>query len=129
MKGKNSRRTKISLYSWSRTFALIFSLLSTNMSYAGFTGPSEGINTVSGVLNAGIMSDDTPVTLTGFITSSLGGDLYRFADSTGDIIVEIESDKWFGVNVTPETKVTIWGEIEKEFRSTRIDVSMIRLAN
>lgn len=129
MKGKNSRRTKISLYSWSRTFVLIFSLLSTNMSYAGFTGPSEGINTVSGVLNAGIMSDDTPVTLTGFITSSLGGDLYRFADSTGDIIVEIESDKWFGVNVTPETKVTIWGEIEKEFRSTRIDVSMIRLAN
>ncbi|EMK6939582.1 NirD/YgiW/YdeI family stress tolerance protein [Vibrio cholerae] len=129
MKGKNSRRTKISLYLWSRTFALIFSLLSTNMSYAGFTGPSEGINTVSGVLNAGIMSDDTPVTLTGFITSSLGGDLYRFADSTGDIIVEIESDKWFGVNVTPETKVTIWGEIEKEFRSTRIDVSMIRLAN
>ncbi|EOW9507630.1 NirD/YgiW/YdeI family stress tolerance protein [Vibrio cholerae] len=129
MKGKNSRRTKISLYSWSRTFALIFSLLSTNMSYAGFTGPSEGINTVSGVLNAGIMSDDTPVTLTGFITSSLGGDLYRFADSTGDIIVEIESDKWFGVNVTPETKVTIWGEIEKEFRSTRIDVSMIRLVN
>ncbi|HDZ9130864.1 TPA: NirD/YgiW/YdeI family stress tolerance protein [Vibrio cholerae] len=129
MKGKNSRRTKISLYSWSRTFALIFSLLSTNMSYAGFTGPSEGINTVSGVLNAGIMSDDTPVTLTGFITSSLGGDLYRFADSTGDIIVEIESDKWFGVNVTPETKVTIWGEVEKEFRSTRIDVSMIRLAN
>ncbi|TQP39497.1 NirD/YgiW/YdeI family stress tolerance protein, partial [Vibrio cholerae] len=127
--GKNSRRTKISLYSWSRTFALIFSLLSTNMPYAGFTGPSEGINTVSGVLNAGIMSDDTPVTLTGFITSSLGGDLYRFADSTGDIIVEIESDKWFGVNVTPETKVTIWGEIEKEFRSTRIDVSMIRLAN
>ncbi|HGS4431794.1 TPA: NirD/YgiW/YdeI family stress tolerance protein [Vibrio cholerae] len=129
MKGKNSRRTKISLYSWSRTFALIFSLLSTNMSYAEFTGPSEGINTVSGVLNAGIMSDDTPVTLTGFITSSLGGDLYRFADSTGDIIVEIESDKWFGVNATPETKVTIWGEIEKEFRSTRIDVSMIRLAN
>lgn len=129
MKGKNSRRTKISLYSWSRTFALIFSLLSTNMSYAGFTGPSEGINTVSGVLNAGIMSDDTPVTLTGFITSSLGGDLYRFADSTGDIIVEIESDKWLGVNVTPETKVTIWGEIEKEFRSTRIDVSMIRVAN
>ncbi|EGQ9845857.1 NirD/YgiW/YdeI family stress tolerance protein [Vibrio cholerae] len=129
MKGKNSRRTKISLYSWSRTFALIFSLLSINMSYAGFTGPSEGINTVSGVLNAGIMSDDTPVTLTGFITSSLGGDLYRFADSTGDIIVEIESDKWFGVHVTPETKVTIWGEIEKEFRSTRIDVSMIRLAN
>ncbi|EGR2446831.1 TPA: NirD/YgiW/YdeI family stress tolerance protein [Vibrio cholerae] len=129
MKGKNSRRTKISLYSWSRTFALIFSLLSTNMSYAEFTGPSEGINTVSGVLNAGIMSDDTPVTLTGFITSSLGGDLYRFADSTGDIIVEIESDKWFGVNATPETKVTIWGEIEKEFRSTRIDVSMIRVAN
>ncbi|EOW9473546.1 NirD/YgiW/YdeI family stress tolerance protein [Vibrio cholerae] len=129
MKGKNSRRTKISLYSWSRTFALIFSLLSTNMSYAGFTGPSEGINTVSGVLNSGVMSDDTPVTLTGFITSSLGGDLYRFADSTGDIIVEIESDKWFGVNVTPETKVTIWGEIEKEFRSTRIDVSMIRLVN
>lgn len=85
------------------------------MSYAGFTGPSEGINTVSGVLNAGIMSDDTPVTLTGFITSSLGGDLYRFADSTGDIIVEIESDKWFGVNVTPETKVTIWGKSKKNF--------------
>ncbi|WP_330217354.1 NirD/YgiW/YdeI family stress tolerance protein [Photobacterium kishitanii] len=81
------------------------------------------------VLNSGMFSDDTPVTLTGNITSSLGGDHYTFTDGTGSITVEIDHDKWFGVQVTPQTKITIHGEIDKEFNHTAIDVDHLRVVS
>lgn len=95
----------------------------------GFNGPSLGLNTVKTVLNSSMFSDDTPVTLTGNITSSLGGDHYTFTDGTGSITVEIDHDKWFGVQVTPQTKITIHGEIDKEFNHTAIDVDHLRVVS
>ncbi len=95
----------------------------------GFSGPQAGgINSVKQVLDAGVFSDDTPVTLTGNIVNSLGGDLYTFSDGTGTVTVEIDSDKWFGLQANPQTKVTILGEIDKEFHKMKIDVDSIRLA-
>ncbi|MCP4954456.1 YgiW/YdeI family stress tolerance OB fold protein [Photobacterium aquimaris] len=94
----------------------------------GFSGPTHGINTVKGVVDAGMFSDDTPVTLTGYLTSSLGGEHYTFTDGSGTMTVEIDHDKWFGLQVTPQTKITIQGEIDKEFNHTKIDVDHVRLA-
>ncbi|WP_318420036.1 NirD/YgiW/YdeI family stress tolerance protein [Photobacterium leiognathi] len=95
----------------------------------GFTGPSYGLNTVKAVLDAGMFSDDTPVTLTGNITRSLGGEHYTFTDGTGSVTIEIDHDKWFGIQVTPEMKITISGEIDKEFNHTAIDVDYVRVAS
>jgi uncharacterized protein (TIGR00156 family) len=100
----------------------------TDYSQGGFSGPTTGINSVQSVLDAGMFSDETPVTLTGFIVASLGGEQYTFKDSTGNINVEIDSDKWFGLKVTPSTKVTIDGEIDKEFNYTKIDVERVSIA-
>ncbi|WP_163921666.1 YgiW/YdeI family stress tolerance OB fold protein [Photobacterium sp. Alg240-V54] len=94
----------------------------------GFSGPTHGINTVKGVVDAGMFSDDTPVTLTGYLTSSLGGEHYTFTDGSGTMTVEIDHDKWFGLHVTPQTKITIQGEIDKEFNHTKVDVDHVRLA-
>lgn len=94
----------------------------------GFSGPTHGINTVKGVVDAGMFSDDTPVTLTGYLTSSLGGEHYTFTDGSGTMTVEIDHDKWFGLQVTPQTKITIQGEIDKEFNHIKIDVDHVRLA-
>ena len=93
----------------------------------GFSGPSVGLKTVKAVLDAGMFSDDTPVTLTGHITNSLGDEHYQFTDSTGSITVDIDHDKWFGAQVTPQTKITIQGEIDKELNSTSIDVNHVRI--
>lgn len=92
----------------------------------GFNGPFQGIKTVAEALNG---SDDTPVALTGHITKSFGGEMYQFVDSTGTISIEIDHKKWRGLSVTPETKITIYGEIEKDFAaSPEIDVNSVKLA-
>ncbi|PSW32339.1 hypothetical protein C9J21_12555 [Photobacterium phosphoreum] len=95
----------------------------------GFSGPSAGLKTVKAVLDAGMFSDDTPVTLTGHITNSLDGKHYQFTDSTGSITVDIDHDKWFGAQVTPQTKITIQGEIDKELNHTSIDVNHVRIVS
>lgn len=99
----------------------------TTTQQQGFSGPTVGLKTVKAVLDTGMFSDDTPVTLTGHITSSLGDEHYQFTDSTGSITVEIDHDKWFGAHVTPQTKITIQGEIDKEFNHTAIDVNHVRV--
>ncbi|MEC6883827.1 MULTISPECIES: NirD/YgiW/YdeI family stress tolerance protein [Photobacterium] len=93
----------------------------------GFSGPSVGLKTVKAVLDAGMFSDDTPVTLTGHITNSLGDEHYQFTDGTGSITIDIDHDKWFGAQVTPQTKITIQGEIDQEFNHTAIDVNHVRV--
>lgn len=92
----------------------------------GFSGPTQGINTVKEALSAW---DDTPVILTGYITASLGGEKYTFNDGTGNITIDVDHDKWFGLQVTPQTKIVLQGEVDKDFSSTSIDVDAIRLAN
>lgn len=94
---------------------------------SGFSGPVQGITTVKQVLDAGMFSDDMPVTLTGRIKSSLGGELYLFTDSTGEVTVEIDHDKWFGQSVTPTTNVQLVGEIDKGMYGVKVDVDVINV--
>ncbi|MEC6824411.1 NirD/YgiW/YdeI family stress tolerance protein [Photobacterium piscicola] len=99
----------------------------TTTQQQGFSGPSVGLKTVKAVLDAGMFSNDTPVTLTGHITNSLGDEHYQFTDGTGSITIDIDHDKWFGAQVTPQTKITIQGEIDQEFNHTAIDVNHVRV--
>lgn len=93
----------------------------------GFNGPVQGISTVKQILDAGMFSDDMPVTLTGNITASLGGEMYIFTDTTGQITVEIDHDKWFNQTATPNTKVQLMGEIDKDMAGTKVDVDALRI--
>ncbi|MCE7555266.1 NirD/YgiW/YdeI family stress tolerance protein [Aliivibrio fischeri] len=93
----------------------------------GFSGPVYGLKSVKAVLDAGVFSDDTPVTLTGSLAASLGGSLYVFTDASGTISVNIDYSKWRGLKVTPETAITIQGQINKTFTETTIDVESIKL--
>lgn len=93
---------------------------------AGFWGPIEKISKAKQVLNAGMFSDDMQVTLVGRIRASLGGEMYLFADSTGEVTVEIEDDKWLGQSVTPTTSVLISGEIDKSISGVKVEVDVIK---
>ena len=95
-----------------------------NANVGGFTGPGAvAVNTVQGALNA---YDDTIVTLTGKITRQVAHEKYEFSDSTGTIIIEIDDDEWYGVQVGPNDIVQIRGEVDsKTFRRNEIDVKFI----
>ena len=113
---------------------LLFStfILSTSL-YAkptreGFLGPSEGIFTVKGILKADLFSHEMAVQLEGHILTSLGSELYTFEDNTGSIIIEIKDDTWFGLTITPETKIAVKGQINFEFHEKVVLAHSVRIA-
>ena len=123
------------------TCAALFALLTTAMNvsanpavnqqfgFGGFSGPNMGTHTVKSVKSSGffgLFNDDMPVVLTGHITHALGGEMYAFSDGTDSITVEIDHELWFGMNITPQNKVMIYGEVDNDVIRTTIDVDSIR---
>jgi len=89
----------------------------------GFEGPGAPSTASITVKQALSMPDDSIVVLTGKIVNALGDEKYLFRDSTGDVIIEIDDDEWYGIKVTPENVIEITGELDKEFlERTKIDV-------
>ena len=91
---------------------------------AAFIDDKSPISTVSEALK---MRDDTPVILEGKITERLKKDMYRFQDSTGSVVVEIDRKDWQGIDVRPSDTVQIQGEVDKDWLETTIDVHSIKI--
>ncbi|WP_299141107.1 YgiW/YdeI family stress tolerance OB fold protein [uncultured Vibrio sp.] len=97
-----------------------------NLVGGGFNGPTAQMkSTVAQALEA---SDESMVQIKGYITQFLGDDKYTFTDGTHNIVIDIDSDKWMGVTVTPKDKVIIVGEVDKDWSEVTIDVDRIQLA-
>ncbi len=98
----------------------------------GFIGPNAQAQTIKSVKKIrffNLFKDDKPVVLTGYITRALGGDLYSFHDDTGEITLEIDHEIWYGLSaITPDTKITVYGELENYFFNTQVEVDKIRPA-
>ena len=93
----------------------------------GFSGPGIEVTTVTQALG---MRDDTNVILQGNIVRSLGGEKYIFRDATGESAVDIDDHLWAGNDVTPETRVELHCELDKDFMdATEIDVGRIIILN
>ncbi|MCS0306567.1 YgiW/YdeI family stress tolerance OB fold protein [Vibrio diabolicus] len=92
----------------------------------GFNGPmAQASTTVAQALEA---RDESMVQLTGNITHIVGEEEYQFSDGTHQIVIEIDDDQWMGLNVTPKDKVTIVGEVEKDWSEVKVEVSRIQAA-
>lgn len=80
----------------------------------GFKGSSVAstVKTVSQVKNEW---DDAWVTVRGKITKQLSKDKYLFKDSTGEMVVEIDSKYWQGVEVNENDVVELSGEVDKDY--------------
>ena len=74
------------------------------------------------------MKDDSYVTLKGKILSKTGDEKYLFQDKTGTIEIEIDDDKWGGVEAGPNDTVIIEGEVDRDWNKVSIDVDIIKLA-
>ena len=79
---------------------------------ARFVGPS-----VSGrdrtVEQVSSMRVGSYITLTGHIIEHQRNDFFTFQDDTGTIRVEIANNVWRNQDVSPETKVQIFGEVDR----------------
>lgn len=88
----------------------------------GFTGP---LNVVSAE-HVKTLKDDTKVTLQGTIQSHIGGENYIFKDASGTIEVEIDDRRWAGQTISATDRVEIFGEIDKDWSTVKVDVKRIR---
>ncbi|MDC9728458.1 MAG: NirD/YgiW/YdeI family stress tolerance protein [Methyloprofundus sp.] len=112
-------KTKLSIF----LFGVFFS---ANL-LAEFQGPGA-VSKLTTVKAASAMSDDDKVTLEGFIVKQIKEEHYLFTDSTGEIEIEIESKYFRGLVVTPQAKIRIIGEVEKElFSSATIEVDSVQI--
>jgi uncharacterized protein (TIGR00156 family) len=50
-----------------------------------------------------------------------------FKDGTGEIEVEIDDEDFRGAKITPETKVRLVGEVDKDWTSTTVDVDLVEV--
>lgn len=89
----------------------------------GFVGGAETIVTVAQVKD---MRDDVNVVVKGKILQRLGDEKYLFEDATGSITVEIDDKDWRGQTVTPEDTVKLYGEVDRGFMKTEIDVDYVQ---
>ena len=93
-----------------------------NTQKGGFVGPDAATTTVE---QAKGLRDDAWVVLEGNIVRKVGKELYEFRDSTGTVNVDIDDDNWGGVSITPNDKVRIEGEVDKDWNSVEIDVKKV----
>ena len=92
----------------------------------GFNGPVAQMGTtVSQALDS---RDGSMVQIAGYVTQLLGDEKYTFSDGSNTIVIDIDSDKWMGLDVTPKDKVMITGEIDKDWKELEIEVERIQLA-
>lgn len=88
----------------------------------GFVGGQETIVTVKQVKE---MRDDVNVVVQGKILQRMGDDKYLFEDGTGSITVEIDKKDWRGQTVTPADTVKLYGEVDRGFMKTEIEVDYV----
>jgi uncharacterized protein (TIGR00156 family) len=107
-----------------RIFMVILLLVFVSSAYAGFTGPGATA-TLKTVASVNSMQDDDKITLEGYLVKEIRSEHYMFRDATGEIEVEIDNEDFRGVKATPETKIRIVGEVDKDRTSITVDVDYV----
>ncbi|MEH3481064.1 MULTISPECIES: YgiW/YdeI family stress tolerance OB fold protein [Enterobacter] len=93
-------------------------------SQGGFSGPTPGLTSVA---QAKTFRDDSWVVLEGNITRQVGHELYEFRDASGTVYVDIDDKYWLGQTASPNSKIHIEGEVDKDWNSVEIDVKNLRV--
>lgn len=110
-----------------KTIAALFTVFALSTSaLAGFDGPRATPKVVTAV-SISDMRDDTKVTMEGHLVEQLSEEHYLFKDDTGDVKVEIDDKVFRGANVTPETRVRLVGEVDKDWQTFTVDVDYLEI--
>jgi uncharacterized protein (TIGR00156 family) len=93
----------------------------------GFSGPDN--RRLVTVAELATLPDDTPVRLVGYVVESVGAESYTFRDGSGTVVVEIDDDDWNGLDIRPEIRVEVAGEVDRDGDRTEVEVDTIRAAD
>jgi uncharacterized protein (TIGR00156 family) len=99
----------------------------TTVGMQGFTGPVAAVT----VAQVQTFTNKVPAVLQGNIVAHLGGDRYLFRDSSGEIIIKIKHDRWWGLTVGVSDLVQLGGELKRDKKTGWInyfDAKSIRRA-
>jgi uncharacterized protein (TIGR00156 family) len=108
-----------------RAIAVVFVFLTlATCAVGGFEGPGATSKVMS-VTSVKDMRDDIKVVLEGYLIRQISDEHYIFKDDTGEIEVEIDDEDFRGAKVTPNTKLRISGEVDKDWDSIKIDVDYL----
>lgn len=110
-----------------KIFFLIVTVLLSSSLFAGFSGPRVNLQ-VSTANEVETFADDTQVLLEGYLVNQVDGETYTFKDSTGEVLVEIDHKDFRGQNVTPQDKVKLYGEVDKELmEKVKVDIDYLEI--
>ena len=121
-----SKKLVTSLFAASLTIGM---LAVSGTASAQYIGPTRvAPTTVTKILKSPV--DDQYVLLSGKITAKISHDKYTFKDKTGSITVEIDNDVLAGRKIDANTKVEIWGKVDKDkYKKPTIDVKRLGIPN
>lgn len=106
----------------------IFPLLLAAPAFAqnsgGYAGPDN--RPLVTAAEATSLADDSRITVRGYLVESLGDEEYRFEDSTGSLIVEIDDEVWRDIRADESTEVELSGELDVEGDRRELDVDRVR---
>ncbi len=74
------------------------------------------------VADAGSWKDDQFIVLQGKIVEQVGKKDFLFRDASGEIEVEISRRAWHGQEITPNDEVKLFGEVDKSWKKTDIEI-------
>ena len=87
----------------------------------GFAGQQQGFHGFSGMSVSATVAqvvqtfpNKAHAVLRGNIVQHFGGDRYLFRDSSGDVVIKIKHNRWWGLSVGPNDLVEIGGELKRE---------------
>lgn len=108
---------------------LLFLFAASTPTYAdktsgGFTGPDS--RKLVTTLEVDALPDDAEIKLVGYIVRKTGDEKYEFKDEAGVLIVEIDDDVWRGLEISPEDKVELIAEVDRERAKVEIEVDSLR---
>lgn len=109
--------------------ALVLSLVLTVPALAAFEGPSTKVN-ITKAVQVMTAPDDAPCILEGHVLERVTGsdDEYIFQDDSGKVIVEIDHKVFMEQKVTPQTRVRLSGEVDRnKIRDNSVDVNHLQL--
>ncbi len=102
-------------------------LLACGVSFAGFNGPSESAGPLTQVSQALAADEMATCVLEGNIVKHLTKNRYEFTDGTGSMVVDIPPHVFGQLDVTPQDKVRLTGEIGGKKRPDRPQNAHLRV--
>ena len=104
-------------------FLFCFGVLNAN---AAFVGPeTKSFVTIKEIMQSHY--DDMKVEVRGYIVKKLSHDKFLFKDGTGEIIVDIDEKYMPYENITPNTLIKIYGEVDVKYRGNKIEIDAHRI--